>query len=93
MPANTLRARVIFTGRVQGVFFRATSVQLARGLEVTGFVRNLPDGTVELEAQGAADEIEKLLEAIGAHYRANITDQARQEIPPIVGEPDFSVRY
>jgi acylphosphatase len=42
--------RVLFEGRVQGVGFRYTVKNIARGYEVTGWVRNLPDGRVELQA-------------------------------------------
>lgn len=46
------RVSVIVTGRVQGVSYRASTVFEARGHGLTGWVRNLADGSVELEAQG-----------------------------------------
>lgn len=49
---------VMYSGRVQGVGFRYTVKQVAAGYEVTGTVRNLPDGRVELVAEGARDELE-----------------------------------
>ncbi len=53
-----MRARhVFYEGRVQGVGFRYTARQIATGYEVTGWVRNLPDGRVEMLA-AAADEVE-----------------------------------
>ncbi len=52
--AAVMRLRVLFAGRVQGVGFRATTCELARGYQLTGCVRNLADGRVELEAQGIA---------------------------------------
>jgi acylphosphatase len=48
-------------GRVQGVFFRAFVSENARKLGLTGFVRNMPDGTVEAVAEGEKDSLEKLL--------------------------------
>ncbi|MFT3829215.1 MAG: acylphosphatase [Opitutaceae bacterium] len=55
---------VFFTGHVQGVGFRYTTLQVAKEYEVTGFVRNLPDGRVHLEAEGAKNEIEAFLRAV-----------------------------
>lgn len=68
----THRTHVIYTGRVQGVFFRATAKKFARGFAVSGFVRNLADGTVELEVQGKADQVQGLLDAIAQRYTAHI---------------------
>ena len=48
---------VIYSGRVQGVGFRATVLQFARTYRVTGFVRNQRDGTVELGVEGLEAEI------------------------------------
>ena len=57
-----VRAHVIFRGRVQGVFFRANTQGKAEEVGVLGWVRNLPDGTVELVAEGERARVEKLLE-------------------------------
>jgi acylphosphatase len=56
--------QVFYEGRVQGVGFRYCVRQLACGFEVTGWVRNLPDGRVELQACGEAAELEAFLCAI-----------------------------
>ncbi len=53
-----------YSGRVQGVGFRYTVKTLTLGFEVTGTVRNLEDGRVELVAEGAKEELEKFLEAV-----------------------------
>ncbi len=58
------RVTVLYSGRVQGVGFRATVRQLACGYDVTGTVRNLPDGRVELIAEGAKAELKAFLEGI-----------------------------
>ena len=55
------RVRGFYSGRVQGVGFRATVRQLACGYEVVGTVRNLPDGGVELIAEGTRAELEDFL--------------------------------
>ena len=61
---NRCRLHVIYSGRVQGVGFRYTVKTVATGFEVTGIVRNLADGTVELMAEGSRDELEGFQEAI-----------------------------
>jgi acylphosphatase len=88
-----IRRRVLYAGHVQGVFFRATCVDLARGLPVVGFVRNLPDGGVELEVEGPRESVERLLEAVAEHYRGNIRRAEVTERPPQRIESEFRVRY
>ena len=59
MAKPTLHA--VVRGRVQGVFFRASAGERARGLGIGGWVRNLPDGTVEAFAQGDRNALEEFL--------------------------------
>ena len=61
---NRRRMQVYYSGRVQGVGFRYQSRQVASGFEVTGIVRNLPDGRVELVAEGSEEELKAFREAI-----------------------------
>ncbi len=56
---------VYFTGRVQGVGFRYAAHEVAREFEVAGFVCNLPDGRVHLEAEGTPEEVEAFVAAVG----------------------------
>lgn len=70
--------RVIFEGRVQGVGFRYTVKDLSRGFEVCGWVRNLPDGSVELQVMGEVEELESFIKEIAeesavAHHINNLT--------------------
>ncbi len=58
------RIQVYYTGRVQGVGFRYQTREVAAGFEVTGFVRNLNDGRVELVAEGEEQELKEFREAI-----------------------------
>lgn len=65
---------VNYKGYVQGVGFRFTTVHIARRFEVTGFVRNLADGSVEMLAEGTDDELQRFLKDIdnsplGRHIR------------------------
>jgi acylphosphatase len=61
---NRRRLQVIYSGSVQGVGFRYTTKTVATGFELTGTVRNLSDGRVELAAEGARDELEAFSQAI-----------------------------
>ena len=58
------RLHVLYSGRVQGVGFRYTAKTVATGFEVTGIVRNLADGRVEMIAEGLQDELEGFQQAI-----------------------------
>jgi acylphosphatase len=60
MP-SVKRVRVVVAGRVQGVFYRATCARLAREADVTGFVRNLPDGRVEAAFEGPDEVVDRLV--------------------------------
>lgn len=86
------RRHVIFRGRVQGVFFRATTVEISRGRAVVGYVRNLPDGTVELEAEGTPGEIDAFLADVRSRYAENISGVDEETIPARSDESSFDVR-
>lgn len=55
---------IIFSGHVQGVGFRYTTLQIAKEFEVAGFVCNFPDGRVEVEVEGQSEEIKAFVGAI-----------------------------
>ena len=75
--------QVFYEGNVQGVGFRYTVKQIARGFEVTGWVRNLPDGRVELQCVGASDELDALLDAIAeSELKSHIRSAKASSIPP-----------
>jgi acylphosphatase len=57
----TARARVRVTGRVQGVFYRQSTVEMADGLGLTGWVRNLPDGSVEALFEGGKAAVDQAI--------------------------------
>lgn len=70
-----------FRGHVQGVGFRYTVCDLAKPIDVTGYVKNLGDGSVELVAEGSEDALEKLLAQILEKMAANIHEHTIDESP------------
>lgn len=85
--------RVIYGGRVQGVGFRYTAKDLARGYDVLGTVRNLPEGTVELIISGENAEVAEFLrdlreDSAVAHH---IKEVIEEEIAPLPDLKGFSI--
>lgn len=88
------RRHVYYSGRVQGVGFRFTARHLARAFDVAGYVRNLPDGRVELVAEGEPTEVAAFLAAIRREFGDKIEDAA-ELTEPAEGAPlpGFEIRY
>lgn len=81
------------SGRVQGVGFRVATAHVAQGLGLSGWVRNLPDGRVELVARGSADQLEQLANWLqrgpgGAH----VIQVERVSEPDAELTPGFHIR-
>ena len=73
---NRCRMQIFYSGLVQGVGFRYTAKTVAAGFEVIGNIRNLPDGRVELVAEGVRGELEAFRDAIrGAGLAGFIRDE------------------
>jgi acylphosphatase len=86
--------RVVYEGRVQGVGFRFSVKDVARGYEVAGWVKNLIDGRVQLEVQGERGEVDAFLEAVRqSHLCALISRQTIQEVPKLEGVKGFEIRW
>ena len=64
---------IIFIGRVQGVGFRYTARTIAYRHQLTGFVRNLPGGTVEMLAQGRSEDIDGCMRDIEDYFSQKYT--------------------
>ena len=85
--------RVCYTGNVQGVGFRYTTVRLAGGFAVTGYVRNLPDGRVEMVVEGEAAEVDGFIADLADAMRGYIIET---DVHTELGTGQFSrfeVRY
>jgi acylphosphatase len=92
MPGKA--AHVYFGGRVQGVGFRYSCRHLAKGFDVTGWVKNLDDGRVELWAQGEEDEVKEFLKAIDeSHLRGLINKADVSWTSAEQGLTDFSIAF
>ena len=83
-----VRKHIIFYGRVQGVGFRYYSVYKARALGLTGWVRNLYDGTVEMEVHGKESEIDQLIIFL-QNQRFILIEDMKVKRLPVVDERDF----
>jgi len=83
------RCEVIFSGMVQGVGFRYSAQRRAQALGLSGFVRNLPDGRVEMVAQGEAEGLQELLGYLEANF--SIRDKTVCDVPPRDDMKDFAI--
>lgn len=83
---------MIFEGRVQGVGFRYTTYDLARSQNLTGHVRNLSNGKVELEIQGSDDSFNHFLRGLlKGNGFIKVTDYSMKEIPVMADEKTFKI--
>ncbi len=71
----------IFTGHVQGVGFRFTAQRIANRYQLTGFVRNVPDGSVEMLVQGLPEDIDNCIQDIKDSFAGYIREAQINEIP------------
>lgn len=84
--------QVFYEGRVQGVGFRFSCKQIATGYEVVGWVRNLPDGRVELQCSGDVNEVEAFLEGIAeSQLKSHIKSVTAIPIPLLIGVRGFEI--
>jgi acylphosphatase len=87
------QARVYYSGRVQGVGFRFTAQDIARGLGVCGWVKNLPDGRVEILAEAEEDVLADFLSRL-QHYFSRYIQDADTQLGAASGEyKNFSIEF
>lgn len=87
------RRHYIFHGRVQGVGFRITCFRIAMKLGLTGWVRNLSDGTVEACVQGETSRIEHLIDELSHSHFIGIEHFDSEEMPVLHEEKSFEMKY
>lgn len=87
------RLHVFVSGRVQGVFYRAYTQERAQSLGLVGWVRNLPDGRVEVAAEGNVEKLKTLLEWIHKGSPASRVERVDEAWEPASGESGFRIRH
>lgn len=87
------RKHIIVSGRVQGVGFRYYTSYLAEGHHLTGWVRNLDSGEVEIEIQGYQNDIDQFISQLDKKSMFIRIDQIKMEECQEIHESNFKVRY
>ena len=90
--SGKVREHIIFRGRVQGVGFRYQAMYAARDFGLTGWVANLPDGTVEMEVQGAPVAMGKMMKHLRSGHWIRIDDMDLESMQVVPGEKGFNVK-
>jgi acylphosphatase len=86
--------QVFYEGRVQGVGFRFSVRHIAKGFDVTGWVRNLPDGRVELQVTGEDNEVRAFLDQIAqSELHSLIGEQTENKLKEPVAARGFEIRH
>ena len=90
---ETEQREIYYSGRVQGIGFRYTARALAARRRVSGFVRNLSDGRVQLVVEGAPHEIQEFLDSLMAELGGCVYN-AQQSVHPATGRfRGFEIRF
>ena len=86
------RARVVVSGVVQGVFFRTETRERAHSLGIAGWIRNVPDGTVEAAFEGDDERVDSMVEWCRRGPSGASVEQVEVEWVEPEGETGFSIR-
>ncbi len=84
---------IFFTGRVQGVGFRFTARRAANRRQLTGFVRNVPNGSVEMLAQGRPEDIDDCIQDIKEYFAGYLKETKTEEIPLDTRYEEFRITF
>lgn len=88
-----IREHIYFIGRVQGVGFRFTAGYIAKELGLTGWVKNLFDGRVEMEVQGEKEKIDELIRRLKEDRFIKIDKMIVNEKECLITEHEFNMKY
>ena len=84
---------IIFIGQVQGVGFRFTAFRIVNGYKLTGFVRNAPEGTVEMLTQGSSDDIANCIRDIEDAFTGYIRETKTEQVTFNPQYTDFKITF
>ena len=85
--------KIVFSGRVQGVGFRFTALNIASRCQLTGYVRNIPEGDVEMVAQGPAETIDECVRDLQDSFVGSISHVDIEETTPDPKLTDFRITF
>ena len=88
-----IQAHILYSGTVQGVGFRYTALGYASELKLKGWVKNLPDGGVEIMAQGPKTSIENFCKKLDAHFEGYIKNKTINYFDIISTFPTFQITH
>ncbi len=89
--SEEVRVRYTFSGRVQKVGFRYELSEMAKRLDLTGWCRNLENGSVLAEIQGDANKIDYLVSFMNTPWRIKIKDKTAERLELVMGEKGFDI--
>jgi acylphosphatase len=85
--------KIVFSGRVQGIGFRFTALNIANRYELKGYVRNVPDNSVEMFAQGMAEMIDDCVHDLQDSFVGSISHIDIEEATPDPKITDFRITF
>ena len=91
-PEKSIGRMIYYSGQVQDVGFRATVEKMARAYPVTGWVKNLSDGRVQLVVEGPEGAVTKFLTAVRTHWKRYIDKEQAEERKPTGEYKGFTIR-
>lgn len=92
--SEKIRLRANFSGTVQGIGFRFTVRRIAEQYEITGFVKNLPNGRVEVVAEGGREVVKSFIDAIcNSSLRDYIRNVEKESSPATEEYKEFEIRF
>jgi len=93
LSMNMIARHIVFSGRVQGVGFRFTALNVANRYELKGYVRNLPEGDVEMVVHGPAEMIDTCVRDLQDSFVGTISHIDIEEVTPDPKLTDFRITF